>query len=129
CEPLIRASRLCADQLPEVKEGPDAAGLVKPEIARQLGLAEQVMIAAGAGDVAAAAIGLGVVNAGDGLISLGTSAQYLLAADAHRPAPETAVHAYAHALPGRWFPMAALLNAASCLPWAASLVPGVTVEE
>ena len=121
-EPLIHAVGLDLKQLPEVKEGPDSAGFLKPDIAGKLHLTRRVVIAAGAGDVAAAALGLGVINDGDGLISLGTSAQYLVAADAHRPAPETAVHAYAHALPERWFQMAALLNGASCLSWAASLI-------
>jgi len=128
-EPLIEASHLRASQMPKLCEGPDATGFVKPEIASALGLGSSVAIAAGAGDAAAAAIGLGVVNDGDGLISLGTSAQYFVAANAHRPAPQYALHAFAHALPRRWFQMAALLNGASCLSWAASLIRSSDVSE
>ncbi len=40
----------------------------------------------------------------------------------YRPCPEALVHAFAHALPGRWFQMGAMLNGASALAWAASLV-------
>ena len=38
------------------------------------------------------------------------------------PKPEKLVHAFAHALPGRWFEMAAMLNGATCLDWAARLI-------
>src|SRR5208283_1583697 len=37
------------------------------------------------------------------------------------PNPEDAVHAFCHALPGRWHQMAVLLSAASCLDWVAHL--------
>ena len=43
-----------------------------------LGLPAGLPIAAGAGDAAASAIGIGAINDGDGFISLGTSAQYFV---------------------------------------------------
>ena len=46
-------------------------------------------------------------------MSLGTSAQVFLAASTFRPEPDPTVHAFCHALPGRWYGMAALLNGAS----------------
>ena len=76
-----------------------------------------VVVAGGAGDAAAAAIGIGAVEDGDAFISLGTSAQFFVTDDRYRPQPETLLHAFAHALPGRWFRMAAMLNGASCLEW------------
>jgi xylulokinase len=121
-EPLVEASGLMLDRLPRLCEGEETTGIVRRDIADLLGLEKSVIVAAGAGDVAAAALGLGVIDEGDGLISIGTSAQYLVAARAHRPAPERMVHAYAHALPSRWFQMAALLNGASCLAWASQVL-------
>jgi xylulokinase len=121
-EPLVEASGLKLDRLPRLCEGMEATGTVRPDIADLLGLEKSVVLAAGAGDVAAAALGLGVIDEGDGLISIGTSAQYLVAARAHRPAPGRMVHAYAHGLPQRWFQMAALLNGASCLAWASAVL-------
>jgi xylulokinase len=88
---------------------------VKPDLAARWGLSRHVAIAAGAGDVAAGGIGAGIVDPGDGFISLGTSAQIFLADIAHRPDPGRLVHAFCHALPDRWFRMAALLNGASPL--------------
>jgi xylulokinase len=121
-EPLVEASGLKLDRLPRLCEGMEATGTVRPDIADLLGLEKSVVVAAGAGDVAAAALGLGVIEEGDGLVSIGTSAQYLVAARAHRPAPQRMVHAYAHTLPSRWFQMAALLNGASCLAWASEVL-------
>ena len=101
--------------LPKLLESHEASGVVKADLAARWGLSRKVMIAAGAGDVAAGGIGAGVVNPGDGFISLGTSAQIFLADTAHRPDPARLVHAFCHALPDRWFRMAALLNGASPL--------------
>jgi xylulokinase len=87
-----------------------------------LGFEGSVVVAGGAADAAAAGIGIGAVEDGDSYVSLGTSAQFFLTDDRYRPAPGTVIHAFAHALPGRWFRMAAMLNGASCLDLTARLV-------
>ncbi len=79
-------------------------------------------VAGGAGDAAAGAIGLGAIREGDAFLSLGTSGQLFVSTADFRPAPETLVHAFCHAVPDRWFQMAAMLNGASCLAWAAGLL-------
>jgi xylulokinase len=101
--------------LPRLLESRAAGATVRAELAARWGLKRNVVIAAGAGDVAAGGIGAGIVNPGDGFISLGTSAQIFLADTVHRPDPGRLVHAFCHALPDRWFRMAALLNGASPL--------------
>ncbi len=101
--------------LPPLKESRDPSGVVKAELAERWGLPRNVVIATGAGDVPAGGIGVGIVNPGDGFVSLGTSAQIFLADTAHRPDPARLVHAFCHALPDRWFRMAALLNGAAPL--------------
>ena len=80
---------------------------------------ELVPVAAGGGDNAAGAVGAGVVDDGDALLSLGTSGVLFVAGRAFRPNPERAVHAFCHALPGRWHQMSVMLSAASALDWAA----------
>jgi xylulokinase len=119
---LLAASGVAAAQLPRLAEGSTPAGTLRPGIAAELGLPPGIPIAAGAGDAAGGAVGIGAVEDGDGFVSLGTSAQYFVTTAAYRPYPEALVHAFCHALPGRWFQMAALLNGASCLAWAASLL-------
>jgi len=64
-------------------------------------------------------VGVGVVEPGRAFLSLGTSGVYFLANERFRPRPERALHAFCHALPGRWHQMAVLLSAASCLTWVA----------
>ncbi|MGJ7459945.1 xylulokinase [Halomonas sp. MA07-2] len=114
--------------LPGLVEGSVQAGRLCPELARRWGLRKGVVIAGGAGDVAAGALGIGAIDEGSAFLTLGTSSQLFVATPGYRPAPERALHAFAHALPGRWFQMAALLNGASALSWAAGLM-GVTIEE
>ena len=86
-----------------------------------LGLAEGTPVAAGGGDAATGAIGIGAVNDGDAFLSLGTSGQFFIADEAYRPNPESYVHAFAHAVPGRWFRMGVMLNGASPLAWFSSV--------
>ncbi|MCR4281548.1 MAG: xylulokinase, partial [Bauldia sp.] len=120
-EPLLAAAGVRREQLPRLLEGNMPSGMLRPEIASRWGIGRPVVVAAGAGDVAAGAVGIGAIEDGDGFISLGTSAQIFVARDRYRPKPAALIHAFAHALPDRWFEMAALLNGAGCLDWIARL--------
>jgi len=81
-----------------------------------------VVDAGGGGDAAAGAVGLGAIEDGAAFISLGTSGQLFVTTRHFSPAPEALVHSFCHAVPDRWFQMAAMLNGASCLAWAAGLL-------
>ena len=59
---------------------------------------------------------------GEAFISLGTATQLIVATDRYLSAPEKLVHSFAHALPGRWYAMAAMLNGAGALAFAARLL-------
>lgn len=115
---MLAATGLSRAQMPKLYEGSEATGVLRPEVAAQWGM-ECVPVAAGGGDNAAGAVGIGVVAPGDALLSLGTSGVIFVATDAFRPNPERAVHAFCHALPGQWHQMSVHLSAASCLDWAA----------
>ena len=119
---IAEASGIDPAVLPPLAEGTDAAGTLRPAVANRLGLDPATLVAVGGGDAAVGGIGIGAVNDGDAYLSLGTSAQFFVTTDAYRPAPETLLHSFAHALPGRWFQMAAMLNGASVLAWAARLM-------
>jgi xylulokinase len=123
--PILDAAGLGPEIMPRLLEGPAVSGVLRPGIAASWGLPAGIAVAAGAADVAAGGIGIGAIEDGDRFISIGTSAQFFVARDHYEPKPEQLIHAFAHALPGRWFEMAALLNGASCLDWAARLL-GVT---
>jgi xylulokinase len=121
-EPMLNACDFSEHHMPKLAEGSQASGTLSPALARHWGLSANVVVAAGAGDNAASAIGLGVVSSEQGFVSLGTSGVIFRATDKFRPAAENAVHAFAHALPNRWHQMSVMLSAASALTW----VTGVT---
>lgn len=118
---VVDAVGLRLDQLPRLLEGPEISGRVTAAAAAATGLPEGIPVVAGAGDAAAAGIGIGAVDDGDAFISLGTSSQMFLTTADYRPNPAALVHAFAHALPGRWFQMAAMLNGASVMAWTAGV--------
>ncbi|MCX7344242.1 MAG: xylulokinase [Alphaproteobacteria bacterium] len=111
-------------QLPELLEGSAPSGHLRDELASAWGLPKGIVVAAGAGDAAAGAIGVGAIAEGDAFISLGTSAQYFIARDGYHPAPEHLIHTFCHGLPQRWFQMAAILNGASSVAWAVGATGG-----
>jgi len=123
-EPMLAACGLGLAHMPRLLEGSEAGGLLRGVLAQAWGLPAGVVVAGGGGDNAASAVGVGAVRAGQGFVSLGTSGVIFLAGDAFRPAPELAVHAFAHALPGRWHQMTVMLSAASALAWVTRLTGG-----
>jgi xylulokinase len=118
----LAATGLDRSQMPDLVEGSAPSGTVRGEIAQQWGWRGDVVVAGGAGDAAAGAVGLGAIEDGAAFISLGTSGQLFVTTRDFSPAPESLVHSFCHAVPNRWFQMAAMLNAASCLAWTASLL-------
>ena len=115
--------------LPRLAEGSDAVGTLRDEIAARFGFPRGVIVAAGGGDAAVGAIGIGAIGAGSAYISLGTASQLIVAGDDYRAAPpEKLVHCFAHALPGRWYRMAAMLNGAAALAFAGRLFGASAAE-
>ena len=121
CPKALVATGVAAAILPPLVEGSDAVAPLKPDVADALGLPREAVVAAGGGDAAVGAVGLGAIRPGDAFISLGTATQLIVASDHYRGAPEKLVHSFAHALPGRWYRMAAMLNGAGALAFAARL--------
>jgi xylulokinase len=114
---LLAACHLSRAQMPRLVESNEPSGWLRPELAKAWGLAPEVVIAGGAGDNAASAIGIGATQPGEGFISLGTSGVLFVVNECYRPNPASAVHAFCHALPQRWHQMSVMLSAASCLKW------------
>ena len=103
-------------QMPKLFESYDCIGTVKPEVAKLLGISENVKVAAGAGDNAAAAVGTGVVGEGGCNISLGTSGTVFISSKTFGVDSTNALHAFAHA-DGGYHLMGCMLSAASCNKW------------
>jgi xylulokinase len=119
---LLEACDLDERQMPGLVEGSAPGGQLRSELASRWGLAPSVVVAGGAGDNAASAVGMGVVNGDDAFVSLGTSGVLFAATDSYRPKPESAVHAFCHALPAMWHQMGVIFSATDALNWYARLV-------
>lgn len=125
---LLDKTGLDESRMPRLAEGTDATGRLRAELAAEWGIAGLPMVAGGAGDNAASACGMGTVKPGHAFVSLGTSGVLFAANGAYQPKPESAVHAFCHALPDTWHQMGVILSAASALDWYARLV-GKTAHE
>lgn len=102
--------------LPNVFESYEPVGTLKPELAAELGISEKTVIAAGAGDNAAAAVGTGTVGDGACNISLGTSGTVFISTEKFGVDGNNALHSFAHA-DGSYHLMGCMLSAASCNKW------------
>jgi xylulokinase len=123
---LLALTGLTRAHMPALVEGSAVSAMLSADVARDWGIGQaggrQIPVAGGGGDNAASAVGIGAVRAGEGFLSLGTSGVLFVVTDRFRPNPASAVHAFCHAVPGRWHQMSVMLSAASCLRWVSQLV-------
>lgn len=124
---LLKACNLTRDHMPILVEGSADSGRINGTFATEAGLPPAI-VAGGAGDNAAAAIGAGVVKRGDAFLSLGTSGVLFAASDAYQPDAASAVHTFCHAVPDTWHQMGVILAATDALQWLSKLT-GQTAAE
>lgn len=123
---MLNACGLTRAHMPALFEGSEITGKLLPDVAMAWDM-PAVSVVAGGGDNAAGAVGVGMINADQAMLSLGTSGVYFAVSDGFLSKPESAVHSFCHALPERWHLMSVMLSAASCLDWAATLTGLETV--
>jgi xylulokinase len=111
---VLAALELPPEWLPRVLESPEVSGRT----------AAGVPVAAGAGDQAGGALGVGVVGPGPASVVLGTSGVVFAALPAFAADPEARVHAFCHAVPGGWHAMGVMLSAGGSLRWLRDALGG-----
>jgi xylulokinase len=117
---VLDALEIPAEWMPRVLESPAVSGHT----------AAGVPVAAGAGDCAAAALGVGVARPGPVSLVLGTSGVVFAALPAYQADREARVHVFCHAVPGSWHAMGVMLSAAGSLQWARdTFAPGVSFDD
>jgi xylulokinase len=109
---MISALGLEHAWLPRVLESPVISGHT----------ADGIPVAAGGGDQAAGALGVGVHSPGPASVVLGTSGVVFAALPAFVADPRARVHAFCHAVPGCWHVMGVMLSAAGSLQWLRSIL-------
>src|SRR3954469_21445615 len=116
---MLDALELDATWLPRTLESPEVSGTT----------AAGVPVAAGAGDQAAAALGVGVDRPGPVSVVLGTSGVVFAALPAFAADDEGRAHVFCHAVPGTWHAMGVMLSAAASLEWVRRVVGPTTPYE
>ena len=120
---LLAAGGIDRSYVGDLVEGSAASAMLSDELSNAWALSKNtVVIAGGAGDNAAAAVGIGAVKGGEGLLSMGTSGVLFAVTDRLLTKPDRALNAMCHALPGRWHVMGVTLSAASALSWFADVI-------
>jgi xylulokinase len=114
---MLRACQVPRAWLAEVTESPVASTRISTAAAKLTGLCAGTPIIAGAGDQAAGAVGCGIVRPGLVSCTLGTSGVVFAQADKYCPEPQGRLHAFCHAVPGKWHLMGVQLSSAGSLQW------------
>jgi xylulokinase len=114
---VLQALDIPAEALPPTFEGPQTTGHVTAAAASETGLRPGTPVMAGGGDQAAGAVGAGAVQPGVVSLTLGTSGVVFATTDAPLVEPEGRLHAFCHAVPGKWHFMGVTLSAAGSLQW------------
>jgi xylulokinase len=126
---LLDTLDLPQEWFPPVYEGPAITGVVSATAAAETGLRAGTPIVGGGGDQAAQAVGAGAITPGIVALTLGTSGVVFATTEAALVQPEGRLHAFCHAVPGRWHFMGVMLSAAGSLQWHRdSLAPDVPFE-
>jgi len=116
--------------LPPTHEGPAITGYLSHDAAVATGLRAGMPVMAGGGDQAAGAVGVGAVQVGIVSLALGTSGVVFATTGGPFVEPEGRLHAFCHAVPGRWHFMGVMLSAAGSLRWYRdTLAPGVGYDD
>jgi len=127
---VLAALGIPAEWMPPTWEGPQFTGQVTRSAAEATGLNERTPIAAGGGDQAAQAVGVGAVEAGVVALTVGTSGVVFATTPSALIEPEGRLHAFCHAVPGMWHFMGVMLSAAGSLQWYRdTLAPGMSFDE
>ncbi len=103
--------------LPELTESTVASAKISAEASALTGLPAGTPVIAGGGDQAAQAVGCGIVKEGMVSATLGTSGVVFAQSDEYRIEPQGKLHAFCHAVPGKWHLMGVMLSAAGSFQW------------
>jgi xylulokinase len=114
---ILEALEIPREWMPGVYEGPEKTGELREDVAGELSLPPGIPVAAGGGDNAAAAVGVGVVESGLLSSSVGTSGVLFATSEEFTPDPSGRIHAFCHAVPGEYHLMGVTLSAGGSLSW------------
>jgi len=118
---LLSCSFLEEKHMPRLVEGNQETGILKNDLKNKFHFKHNVKVVGGAGDNAAAAAGMGIVDQKQSFISLGTSGVFFTPTKNFLRNTGDAVHSFCHCLPNNWHLMSVMLSASNCLDWICSI--------
>ena len=116
CE-MLDKSEIDERLLPKLYESPEVCGQISEKGAAATGLTAGTPVVAGAGDQAAGAAGMGIVQPGTISSTIGSSGVIFAATDSPVLDPKGRLHTFCHALPERWHVMGVTQAAGLSLRW------------
>ncbi|MFZ0637644.1 MAG: xylulokinase [Candidatus Acidiferrales bacterium] len=116
-KPMLEVSGISESLLPSVHESPEISGRISKEGADATGLLAGIPVVAGAGDQAAGAVGMGIVQPGAVSATIGTSGVVFAATSLPVMDPKGRIHTFCHAVPERWHVMGVTQAAGLSLRW------------
>jgi xylulokinase len=125
---LLQELDIRADLFPDLVASQEVAGRLTSEAASELGIKAGIPVAAGAADTAATLVGHGVLAFGPVVLTIGTGAQMTTVRKEFRADPTQRTYIFRTVEKGKWYSMAAILNAGLALDWVRRLF-GVDSEE
>ena len=114
---VAEAAGIPMSWLPKVYESPEICARISEQAAALTGLAAGTLVAAGAGDQGAGAVGMGILQPGSVSATIGTSGVVFAATAEPTKDPKGRIHTFCHAVPGRWHVMGVTQSAGLSLNW------------
>lgn len=114
---LAKELGIPARLLPRLVGSAEVAGYLTPAAAAATGLPPGLPVIAGGADNACGAVGAGVVQPGQGLVSIGSSGVVLVQSDRFRTDPGGRIHSFSDAVPQAWYLMGVMLAAGLSYAW------------
>ncbi len=127
---VLTALEIPTAWLPKTHDGPEITGVISAAGAEATGLRPGTPVVGGGGDQAAGAVGVGAVEPGIVGLVLGTSGVVFATTPEPFIEPNGLLHAFCHAIPGKWHLMGVMLSAAGSLQWYRdTLAPGMSFTD
>ena len=116
-EEIINKLDLKPSLFPPIFESAHIIGSISSSVQRELDISGEALVIAGAGDQHCAALGNGIINEGEVLITIGTGGQVFTAIQKPIVDSQLRIHTFCHAVPQTWHLLGASLCAGLSLSW------------
>ena len=107
---------------PAIRDSAEVCGKLQSAPATELGLNPGIPVAAGSADQPAQAVGNGLIEPGQGSVTIGTGGQVFVPLADPVFDSQGRLHTFCHALPSRWYLLGAMLSAGMALRWARNVL-------